>query len=125
MRARTKSKNQSKIPVSIRRRIYAKDDYNTVLSKAHAISKELQFFEEVLASSLLPFDLHFEMHDKKKKIDTNEFEKKLYGFCAHKEESFKIKQIKIAYFLFEELAKRSPTAAQIELKKEIPKILND
>lgn len=96
------------------------DTYSEVLEKAKEIAKEFTFFSHVVECSDLVFWKSFE-HGRKI-IQTDKFEKQLYTFYwNNKEENNLHNESDIAHFLFMELAKRSPTSAEIK----IPQIGND
>lgn len=111
---------KGKILKSISERFMPTDTYAEALEKAREITKEFDFFSNVQQCSDLMFWKAFE-HGRKE-IHTDKFEKQLYTFYFHnREENGLHNESEIAHFLFMELAKRSPTSAEIK----IPQIAND
>lgn len=101
-------------------RFASTDTYPDILEKTKEITKEFSFFDHVIECSDLVFWKAFE-HGRGL-IETDKFEKQLYTFFwNNQEENGLHTESKIAHFLFMELAKRSPTSAEIK----IPQIAND
>jgi hypothetical protein len=121
-------KDINPVLVSLGKRISHENSLEDLHGRVIDICKEFNFFEEVERSSLLLFQLHFELWGRKESesIDVYPFVKKLYGFSVNNRETWMFDESQIAGYLFTEVAKLHPVLSVIlESKKEVLGIAND